>query len=218
MYPVQNGHMLRRRRNLRLMVMLAVGIIATIVTGSLGEWAYAPTVGWSFSAAIYSTWVWIAIRNKDAKETEDLAGAEEPSRSVADLLVVILSIASLFSVAFVLVQAAQSHGAMKIFLALLALVSVALSWLLLHTLYTLRYAVLYYNGPNGGIDFNQRENPRYTDFAYLAFVLGMTYQVSDTNITSHTIRVAIIKHSLLSFVFGSIILASTINLIAGLSG
>jgi uncharacterized membrane protein len=200
------------------MIMLVVGVIATVVTGLFGEWAFAPTVGWCFSAAIYSTWVWIAIRNKDSKETEAQAGAEEPSRSVADLLVVILSIASLFSVAFVLVQAAQSHGAMKVLLALLALVSVALSWVLLHTLYTLRYAVLYYNGTNGGVDFNQRDNPRYTDFAYLAFVLGMTYQVSDTNITSHTIRVVIIRHSLLSFVFGSIILASTINLIAGLSG
>ncbi len=198
--------------------MIAVGVIATGITASLGAWAYAPTVGWCFSAAIYSTWVWIVIRNKDAKETEALAGSEEPSRSVADILVVILSIASLFSVAFVLVQAAQSHGMTKILLALLALVSVALSWLLLHTLYTLRYAVLYYSGTNGGIDFNQRDNPRYTDFAYLAFVLGMTYQVSDTNITSHIIRIAIIKHSLLSFVFGSIILASTINLIAGLSG
>ncbi len=218
MYPVQNGHMLRRRRNLRLVVMLVVGIVATIVTASLGEWAYAPTVGWCFSSAVYSTWVWIAIRSKDAKQTEDLAGAEEPSRSVADLLVVVLSVASLFSVAFVLVQAANSHGAARVLLALLALVSVALSWLLLHTLYTLRYAVLYYSGTKGGIDFNQRENPRFTDFAYLAFVLGMTYQVSDTNITSHIIRATVLKHSLLSFVFGAVILASTINLVVGLSG
>ncbi|MES2170530.1 MAG: DUF1345 domain-containing protein [Actinomycetota bacterium] len=210
--------MLRRRRNLRLMVMLVVGIVATVVTASFGEWAFAPTVGWCFSSAIYSTWVWIAIRNKDANQTEELAGAEEPSRSVADLLVVVLSVASLFSVAFVLVQAANSHGIARVLLALLAFVSVGLSWLLLHTLYTLRYAVLYYSGSNGGIDFNQRENPQYTDFAYLAFVLGMTYQVSDTNITSHVIRATVLRHSLLSFVFGAVILASTINLVVGLSG
>jgi uncharacterized membrane protein len=209
--------MLRRRRNLRLIIMLVVGIAATLATGAFGEWAYAPTVGWCFSSAIYSTWVWIAIHGKDAKQTEELASAEEPSRRVADILVVILSLASLFAVAFVLVHAASAHGTAKVLLALLALLSVGLSWMLLHTLYTLRYAVLYYNGTNGGIDFNQTDNPRFSDFAYLAFVLGMTYQVSDTNITSHTVRVAALRHSLLSFVFGSVILASTINLIAGLS-
>lgn len=199
------------------MVMLIVGVIATIVTAALGEWAYAPTVGWCFSSAIYSAWVWIVIYRKDGRQTEQLASAESPSRSVADVLVVILSIASLFSVAFVLVHAGSAHGTAKLLLALLALVSVALSWFLLHTLFALRYAVLYYHGTNGGVDFNQRENPQFTDFAYLAFVLGMTYQVSDTNITSHAIRSTVLKHSLLSFLFGAVILASTINLVVGLS-
>jgi uncharacterized membrane protein len=198
--------------------MLVAGVIATIATGSFGAWAYAPTVGWSVSAAIYSTWVWIVIRNKDSAATKRHASSEEPSRSIADLLVVILSIASLFSVAFVLVQASNSHGAAKLLLALLALVSVALSWFLLHTLYTLRYAELYYMAGAGGIDFNQKEDPQYTDFAYLAFVLGMTFQVSDTDVTNHAMRVTILKHALLSFLFGSVILASTVNLIAGLSG
>jgi uncharacterized membrane protein len=208
----------RRRRNLRLVVMLVVGIAAAIVTGFFGQWAYAPTVGWCFSAAVFSIWAWIAIGDKDAKQTREHAGSEEPSRSVADLLVVVLSIVSLFSVAFVLVQASNSHGSAKVLLALLALVSVALSWFLLHTLYTLRYAELYYTKDQRGINFNQEEDPQYTDFAYLAFVLGMTFQVSDTNVTNHVMRVTILKHALLSFLFGSVILASTVNLIAGLSG
>jgi uncharacterized membrane protein len=197
--------------------MLVVGVIATIITASYGEWAYAPTVGWSLAAAVYSVWVWIVIGKKDAKQTRALASSEEPSRSVADLLVLLLSIGALFSVGFVLVQAGHSQGTAKILLAALALVSVALSWVLLHTLYTLRYAELYYTGVGGGINFNQKEDPQYTDFAYLAFVLGMTFQVSDTNVTNHVIRVAILRHSLLSFLFGSVILASTVNLVAGLS-
>jgi uncharacterized membrane protein len=198
--------------------MLAAGVVAAAVTASFGEWAFAPTVGWCVSSAVYSTWVWIAIHSKDAEETAETAGAEEPNRTIADLLVVILSLASLFAVGFVLVQASESHGATKLLLGLLALLSVALSWVMLHTLFTLRYAVLYYNGSEGGVDFNQKEKPQYTDFAYLAFVLGMTYQVSDTNIGDHGIRVTVLRHSLLSFVFGSVILASTINLIVGLSG
>jgi uncharacterized membrane protein len=196
--------------------MLLVGIVATIVTGSLGEWAYAPTVGWCFSALLYSSWVWLSVGPLNAAETRAHASREEPARGIADLLVLLLSIASLFSVGFVLVHAAQSNGVAKGILAALALASVALSWILLHTLYTLRYASQYYTA-NDGIDFNQEAPPRYTDFAYLSFTLGMTYQVSDTNITNHAIRATALRHSLLSFVFGSVILAATINLIAGLS-
>jgi len=116
----------------------------------------------------------------------------------------------------VLVQAAVASGIERALIAGLAIGSVALSWILLHTLFALRYARLYYREPAGGIDFNQDEKPRYTDFAYLAFTLGMTYQVSDTDVTDHRIRATVLGHSLLSFVFGAFILATTINLIAGL--
>lgn len=196
--------------------MLLVGIVATLITGSLGEWAYAPTVGWCFAALVYSSTVWLAVAKLDAKQTKARASQEEPARGIADLLVLLLSVASLFSVGFVLVQAAQANGIAKGLLATLALVSVALSWILLHTLYTLRYASQYYTADKG-IDFNQDAPPRYTDFAYVSFTLGMTYQVSDTDITNHTIRSTVLRHTLLSFVFGSVILATTINLVAGLS-
>lgn len=206
-----------RRATVRLVIMLVVGIGATVVTASVGDWVYAPTVGWSSAALVYSAWVWITIARMDPERTKEHASREEPSRATADLLVVLLSIASLFSVAFVLVHAGSSHGLQKGLLAALALTSVALSWILLHTLYTLRYARLYYR-IGDGVDFNQKRAPQYTDFAYLSFTLGMTYQVSDTDITDHSIRVTILRHVLLSFVFGSVILATTINLVAGLSG
>jgi uncharacterized membrane protein len=102
--------------------------------------------------------------------------------------------------------------------ASLAVVSVAASWALVHTLYMLRYAVLYYSETVGGIDFNQRELPRFADFAYLAFTIGMTCQVSDTNLENSRIRAAAFHHALLSFVFGSMILATVVNPVAGLSG
>ena len=206
----------RHHTTIRFILMLVIGIIATLVTGSLGAWAYAPTVGWCFAALLYSSTVWLGIAKLDATQTQKQASMEEPARATADLLVILLSVASLFSVAFVLVQASQAHGLAKGLLAALALVSVALSWILLHTLYTLRYASQYYTA-NKGIDFNQDAPPRYADFAYLSFTLGMTYQVSDTNITNHTIRSTVLRHTLLSFVFGSVILATTINLVAGLS-
>jgi len=84
-------------------------------------------------------------------------------------------------------------------------------------LFTLRYALLYYRGRDGGVDFNQDDPPRYTDFAYLAFTVGMTFQVSDTDLKTHTIRATALRHALLSYLFGSVILATTINLVAGIS-
>jgi uncharacterized membrane protein len=85
-----------------------------------------------------------------------------------------------------------------------------------HTIFTLRYARLYYTGRDEGVDFNQDDPPSYADFAYLAFTVGMTFQVSDTQITHHAMRAAILRHALLSYLFGTVIVATTINLVAGL--
>jgi len=211
-----NRLMHRHHSALRLTVMIVAGIATTIIAGAFGWWEYAPTLGWAVAAAIFSAWVWIAIAGFDADQTRANAVREEPGRATTDALVVVLSVASLFSVGVVLVQAAAETGQVRGLLAALALVSVALSWILLHTLYTLRYARLYYL-TGSGIEFNQDEPPRYTDFAYLAFTLGMTYQVSDTNITNHRIRSAALGHSLLSFLFGSFIVATTINLVVTLA-
>ena len=69
----------------------------------------------------------------------------------------------------------------------------------------------------GGIDFNQTEDPRYSDFAYLAFTIGMTFQVSDTDLRTHEIRVSALRHALLSYLFGALILAGSVNLISSLA-
>ena len=96
--------------------------------------------------------------------------------------------------------------------------SVAAAWLVVHTLFTLRYARLYYLGDDGGVDFNQPDyQPTYRDFAYLAFTIGMTYQVSDTDLTTKDMRRAALRHAILSYVFGTAIIAMTINIVAGIA-
>ena len=101
--------------------------------------------------------------------------------------------------------------------------AITTSWILLHTIFTIRYAHLYhsYHGltkenENGGLDFPGGEEPDYVDFAYFSFVIGMTFQVSDVTITSKTIRRYVLLHSLISFVFNTIIVALTVNIIAGI--
>ena len=118
-----------------------------------------------------------------------------------------------------LITASSGKGGAQDALAGFGVFSVALSWFTVHTLFALRYARLFYLGSPGGIDFNQKTPPpRYLDFAYLAFTIGMTYQVSDTDLQTPPIRATALRHALLSYLFGAIILATTINLIAGLAG
>ncbi|MEI7647662.1 MAG: DUF1345 domain-containing protein, partial [Actinomycetes bacterium] len=91
------------------------------------------------------------------------------------------------------------------------------SWAVLHTIMATRYARLFYAEPKGGIDFNQSDDPTFRDFAYLAFTVGMTFQVSDTAISNSRIRTALLGHALISFVYATFIVAVTVNLVAGLS-
>ncbi len=198
--------------------MATAGVLAAVSTGLAGQWIYAPAVGWAMAALIYNVWVWLAIARMDNVQTAAHAQAEDPRRSTSDLLILLAALGSLAAVGLVMVGASGAHGTDKLLLALLALGSTAMSWLLVHTLFTLRYAEIYYTGGEpGGISFNQEELPQYTDFAYMAFSLGMTYQVSDTNITTRSMRSAALRHSLLAFVFGTGILATTINLVVSLA-
>jgi uncharacterized membrane protein len=126
------------------------------------------------------------------------------------------SLASLLAVGFALNLAGREEAAWRIFLILVAMATVMLSWLLVNTLFTLHYARLHYSAPPG-IDFGDTEEaPNYRDFAYVAFTIGMTYQVSDTTLRRSRIRRTALFHALLSYVFGVVIVAVSISLIADL--
>ena len=178
--------------------------------------APALLMGWDLAAVIYLVMVWAAVYRMNAEVTARMAGREDPSNPVAELVVVAASIAALVAVAFALVRAGETSGSTKGLLIGLGAGSVAVSWLVVHTVYTLRYARSYYGDPPGGIDFNEEDRPVYLDFAYFSFTLGMTFQVSDTNITTKAIRHLALRHALISYVFGAVILATAINVFASL--
>jgi uncharacterized membrane protein len=208
----------RSETAVRLAVMLVAGAVAAIATGLLGFWQYAAIFGWAVACAVFVAWVWLTAGRMDAARTKKHATLEDPTRGIGDTLVIVASIASLAAVIVLLIQGQDAKGAAKVVIPILSLISIALSWFLVHTLFMLRYAKLYYVNDNGGVSFNQDEPPQYTDFAYLAFTLGATYQVSDTNLEKHNIRVTVLRHAMLSYLFGSVILAATVNLVAGLAG
>lgn len=207
----------RSRR--RLIVMMLFGVAIGLPVGFATSWWYAPVAGWAGACLLYIVWVWLAIGRLGPDETRAHATREDPGSAISELLVLIASVAGLVAVVVLLVRSHGISGLAQGGVAALAVGSVALSWTLIHTLYTLRYARVYYTDPVGGINFNtDDEDPRYVDFAYLSFDLGMTFQVSDTNLRTSELRGIVLRHTLLSYVFGSVVLATTINLVAGLGG
>ncbi len=202
---------------IRVGVAAAVGIAAWALDKALGPRGTAILVGWDAAAAVYVLWLMLTTFRLDEGNTSGLASAKGPDRKTIDLVMLVASVASLGGVALLLLQAGGAKGVEKDVLVSIGVVSVVCSWVLVHTVYALRYARLFYDEcESGGIDFNDEGPPSYSDFAYLAFTVGMTFQVSDTDIKDKRIRRTILHQALLSYVFGTVIVATTINLVAGL--
>jgi uncharacterized membrane protein len=198
-------------------VSAGAGLIVGAITSFFVSTAFAALFGWDAAGAVYILWVWLYVWPMDAEHTARHAESTDPTRATSDLLLLGAAVASLVAVGFVLAGASKSTGSHELLHVALGLASVALSWTVVHTVFTLRYAGLYYTGTDGGVSFNQDEPPAYGDFAYLSFTIGMTFQVSDTDLQDTAIRRAALRHALLSYLFGTGILATTINLVASLT-
>lgn len=199
----------------RTLTVLGLGVIASAAALPFMPWPMVPLVGWDAASATYLVWVW-AIWRLDGEQTAAVSTREDDSRPAAEAILIAASVASLIGVGFVLTRAAGQTGTVRLFLAVFAVLSVVLSWMAVQTVFTLRYASLYH-GASSGIDFREKDRlPDYHDFAYVAFTIGMTYQVSDTDLTSFTMRRTALGQSLLSYLFGIVIIAITINLVAGI--
>jgi uncharacterized membrane protein len=194
-----------------------LGALGAGIGVAMGAGRAAPLIGWDTGAAIYCWWVWATVWRMDPAETAKHAVRENPNRDLTDLVLLGAAIASLVAVGAVLFGASSAPGTLKYIRAGFALSSIFVSWTVIHTVYALQYALLYYSGTPGDIDFNEAEPPQYSDFAYLAFTIGMTFQVSDTDIKSKVIRRTALKHAWLSFPLGAVIIAAAINLVSGLA-
>lgn len=198
----------------RVAVAVPVGAAAAVIIGANAGWRYAPAAGWIVGAAVYLTWTWVVAGRMSPEQTAAHAARVDTTGLMTDLIVVSASVVSLAGVGHLLRAASAERGA--IYGAAVGVGSVVVSWVAIHTVFTLRYAKLYYSG-DGGIDFNQPEPPAYVDFAYLAFTIGMAFQVSDSNLQTRRIRATALRHALLSYLFGVVIVGMTINLIMELS-
>ena len=200
----------------RVLSGLGLGLVGGAVAAVFLPWQAAALLGWSVAACLYLIRVWLRVLPMTPAESSQHALQEDPSLALADSVVVVAAMADLAAVGLILVKAANASGGMKAFLLGVGVVSVVLAWGAVHTMFALRYVRLYYSGSDGGIDFNEETPPDYSDFAYLAFTIGMTFQVSDTDLTSKAVRRTALRHALISYLFGAVIVGLIINVVASL--
>ncbi|OKS87706.1 DUF1345 domain-containing protein [Mucilaginibacter polytrichastri] len=188
----------------------------------------------SVASTILLTWMtfalcaiimdWVIILTAHPRNFRKVATLEDSSRTMIFIIVIGASLVSLFAIIFLLKTAKGTPHADVTGHILLVISSVIVSWILVHTLFTLRYAHMYYDTddddgdakPLGGLDFPSEKNPDYLDFVYFAFVIGMTFQVSDVEISDRKIRRLAWMHGMISFAFNTAIVALSINVITGL--
>ena len=202
----------------RVVVALSLGAITAVVAAIAGAtWSVAALAAEDAAAVVFVIGVGAPTAGADAAATARIARAEDASRAAAEAVLLGAGVASLLAVVFTLAQAGAADAPHRGLLTALAIGSVALAWLSVHTVFLLRYARIYYTPPDGGIDFGD-ERPDYADFAYLALTIGMTFQVSDTDLTAKRVRRVALHHALLSYLFGTVLVAITVSSVAGLRG
>lgn len=214
-------------RSHRFVISLATGVLVFFLLKKPGETGIAFLYGWICFAGTSLLFTWITILVRHPRTTAAIAEEQDTSVLLVFLIVVSAAFISLFAVILLLnAQPASSKAGLSLHIVL-SLVAISLSWLLIHSVFTIRYAHLYYNPTGtknqvgdvaGGLAFPGAEQPDFLDFAYFAFILAMTFQTADINITGRRIRRLALVHGLLSFVYNTAIIALIINIISGLIG
>jgi len=182
--------------------------------------AIRAVTGFDIGAAVFLGLTAISFfRSQDRDISADAKRQQEGEWAVFGLTLVgaIMSFASIFLFS----GTASDHKSVKAAYLAFVVITLVLSWLTTHVSFAYRYAHEYYtkndrDEPDGGIEFPQDDKPDYMDFVYFSFVLGMTFQVSDCNITSKKLRRLATLQGLIGFLFNTVILALSVNIAASL--
>jgi len=210
--------------NYRLMISITVGIIVYFCCDkslTVPELALSSWIGCALTVILLD---WVIILTSHPMEVKKIAKLQDSSRRLLFFIIIIASLVSLVAIIFLLKSVKGVSEVVKNEHIVLAISAVAVSWWLVHTVFTLKYAHMYYDTSMddgtplklGGLDFPDTKEPDYLDFVYFAFVVGMTFQVSDVVITDRHIRRTCLIHGIISFVFNTAIVALSINVISGL--
>ena len=197
----------------RLAIAAVVGAVLGLVVAVLTDPLLGVLAAIDGAAALFVVTGWIVLWPIDADRTRNTVQREDFRPVAMELVIVAAALAGLVGIVVLLLLSGSGSGRAA---AAIAAGGVFMVWAALHLMYATRYAHLYYGAAAGGIDFNSDDPPAYRDFLYFSYNLGMTYQVSDTSVSNAAIRAIALRHCLLSYVFGTVILATMINLVLGI--
>ncbi len=207
---------------------LITAIICGLVIVLLPSWLPLPTrviLGWDSGAVCLLALILLMILNATPQKMRRRAQTLNASRWAILTVTIAAACASLLAIGLMLKSTPKGSSPSLVTLHLtLSAVTIVCSWVLIHTMFALRYAHSYYRphtasstaNEKGGLIFPNRKQPDYWDFLYFSFVIGMTSQVSDVQVASSQMRILALVHGVLSFFFNTIIVALSINLIAGM--
>lgn len=203
----------------RALICLGVGAVAGTATALLIEPRLGPLVGWCTAGTTGLVWVWRICWPQDSAGTERLAREESATR-VTDDAIVTACLVSIAAVGVSVFQAgSRTTDPVSVALVILGMLGTMVAWALVNTVYAFKYARMYFVDNHGsGFDFNQGAPPTYSDFAYLAFTIGMSYGVSEVEPNAVGTRRKALMHALLSYFFGTVLFAVAINLVTSLGG
>ena len=209
-----------RRASGRLLLSVVFGVGCALCIPHRHPMFLRGLVFWDVSSIMLLALHWNVILRSTPEITRVRAAAEDPGRSMVWVIAVASSLFSLFAAVIVLRTAHRGGGGGggggPTEWTLLALAAVALSWLLTHTSYTLRYARLYYRASrNDGLSFPGTPKPCDVDFAYFAFGIAMAFQGGDVTVTCTRIRRTVLGHALIAFLLNTVIVALALNLVVG---
>ena len=210
----------------RVILAAALGVAVALVLPSEWRPATRALLGWDTALAVYLVLAVRLMWGCDDRRIRLRAALQDEGRFTILVLVVATALASLFAIVAEL--SAAHRGAWEL---VLAVVTILLSWVFMHTIFAFHYAHEYYgenrrgrnaaeaqgdggNAARGGLNFPNEDRPDYWDFVYFSFVIGMTSQVSDVAVTSRPLRRLVAAHGVVSFVFNVALLALTVNIAA----
>lgn len=208
----------------KLILSLFAGVLIFFATkNQISDITVRCTNSWDVFCFLFLTLNWITFWTVKPKQIRSEASIQNVNRIVVFIISLIATIFALVAVLQLLLNKSISGSSMS-YALFTAISGLLLSWILVHSVFALRYAHLFYANHEddkskhaGGLDFPNESHPDFLDFAYYSFVIGMTFQVSDVTVTSKDLRRLTLFHSLLAFAFNTIIVALTVNVLAGLS-
>lgn len=199
----------------KLVIALAIGILSNFIFIDVEDLIIRIMIGWDIFCIVLLLLTWASYFTINSEQIRELCKKQDESRVVIFLIILVSALASMAAVFDLFINESPY--------VLVAIGGLLLSWLLVHTIFASRYAHLFYGNDKedpqihaGGLEFPSEKKPDYLDFAYFSFVIGMTFQVSDVQVTSKRIRRLVLIHGFVSFCFNTFVVALMINFIGSI--